>query len=190
VELLYEFLKTKDMRIIDKMRTLNARGFGVPDELEPRRHQFSPAWLAGLVDGDGCISVGAWKFRRRDGRKHTLIKPYLKISLAHIKTIEYLSSVFNVGVLKSGKELSCGTRRRKMRAVRILPEKLSIWLPKLIPHLRLKRRQAELALEIIRLRNSRTNDGFLDHVHTGRVSALCSELKKLNRRKKNDKPVC
>ncbi|MCK5605455.1 hypothetical protein KAR91_26420 [Candidatus Pacearchaeota archaeon] len=140
--------------IIRQVAQLNERGVGAYIDDQPRKHVFSYAWLAGLIDGDGCISIGKWKFKNKDGGSRYVDKPYMKISLSHQNTIRYLSDKLHTGILKSGKQ---GQYRRSTRAVRLLSEKLYFILPKLIPHLRLKKRNAELAFEIIKIRKIASN---------------------------------
>ncbi len=145
----------KCKRIEQRITKLNERGAGAYIDNLPRKHIFSYAWLAGLIDGDGTISIGKWQFRRKRSNKFRYVyKPYMKIALAHQKTIRYLSSKLDTGILKSGKQ---DERRRATRAVRLLPTKLINILPKLIPHLQLKHEHAKTALKLIKLRNSFSN---------------------------------
>lgn len=177
--------------LTNKIRILNSRGYGIQDELESRDHLFTYSWFAGVIDGDGCVSAGEWKIKSRNGIQRSVLKPYLKISLSHIKTVEYLSFVLQTGILKSGRELSCRTNRRKTRAIRLMPEKLMIWLPRVMPHLRLKRNQAELALQLSKLKSDYKNHKIvLSDEYKSEVCRMYNAIKSLNRGKKNDQQVC
>jgi len=160
---------------------LNARGIGAPLDVFHRKHTFTWPWLAGMIDGDGCISVGLWKKTSQKGRggQKPSIKPYIAISLAHRKTVDYIASCFGVGKAKSGSPGHNGTKRRGTVKVRFMTSKIIEIVPKLEPHLVLKRDKAKLAYKISILKSTRTNNGN----HTGidtQISMLLDELKGMN----------
>jgi len=153
-----------------RVNELNRRGKKAVDDNEPRSHIFSWPWLAGMVDGDGTIINACF------GKNKCTIKPVLKIALAHLLTIEYLKTQLNVGSLRGGGGKG---NRRPIRTIRLMAEKQREILPKIIPYLRLKREQAEVALEIAIIRHSVPNGTRL-HQGTARIKQLLNKLDELN----------
>lgn len=150
-----------------QVATFNKDGvFAEPDTCA-RSHRFSWPWLAGFVDGDGTITAS--KFTRN-------YKPVLKISLAHLPTITYLAKQLGRGELSSGGGKG---NKRPTRAIRLMSNDLLRVLPEIIPYLAIKKKQAELALEIVELR-SRIPNGQHDHPNVARAKLLIRELNTLN----------
>ena len=98
-------------------------------------------YLAGLFDGEGCIFVS----RQNSGRSH-----YLGVTITNT----------NVGVLKLAKRMFGGSIRqnsdsRKHRTTswvwRIVSNQAENALKTLLPYLRIKRQEAELALDFQKL---------------------------------------
>lgn len=103
---------------------------------------FTWPWLAGIIDGDGCIML--------EKRGHT-IKPSIKISLSNKKAIEYIAKNIDCSILKSGRKVG---NRRPMFAVRMLTNKINEIGPKVIDYLMLKKNKLMIAMEIINIRMS------------------------------------
>ncbi len=117
-----------------KLSEYNKRGKEAIIDNNSRHHEFSWAWLAGIIDGDGSFLL----FKN--------YKPILKISMCHKKTIKYL-----------GKKLGTNHKKRKRKYrdewyIVLSSLKLIEYLPKIIPHLLFKKKLAELTLEIASLR--------------------------------------
>lgn len=156
--------------LYNKMRELNSDGRQAPIDNQPRDHQFSWAWLAGLVDGDGSITVGRFGI---GGRTR---KPVLKISLTHRPTIKYLASVLGRAELKSGGGVG---NKRLTTSIRLMSNDLLRILPEIVPYLAIKGRHAELALQIARLRVTMPG-GQWNHPNVAIARQLLDQLDMIN----------
>lgn len=156
--------------IFHKIKLLNIRGHNAHVDNYQRNHKFTWAWLAGLIDGDGSITITAWRLK-----DHIIQKPTIKISLTHLGAIEYLSGILGIRSIKSGK---MSGNRRPCRAVRLMSGKIIDIAPKIIPHLKLKKKSAELAYEIALLRRNIPN-GQYNHPNVARCKELIKQLRQL-----------
>jgi hypothetical protein len=170
-----EFYTTEEETLWDNIcqtnSLLNLRGKDAPEDTEERQHEFSWPWFAGLIDGDGTIITS--KFGRGS---HLIIKPVIKISLANLKTIEYLSEKLGINSLSSGGGKG---NKRKTRAIRLMSNSIFSIAPKIIPYLTLKKERAEIAYEIVCLRREIQN-GQYNHPNVQKVKELIQKLDLLN----------
>lgn len=156
----------------DRVRILNQVGKTAAKDTEQRNHVFSWPWLAGMTDGDGAI------INSKFGIGGRLLKPVFKISLAHMLTIKYLEEQLGTNSLKGGGGIG---NRRPIKTIRLMAKKQLEILPSITPHLRLKKPQAQIALEIATLRqllpigtnNSNSDIGV-------RIKRLLNRLDELN----------
>lgn len=109
---------------------------------------FTWPWLAGVIDGDGCIML--------EKRNNTL-KPSIKISLSNKKAIEYIAKNIGCNMIKSGRKAG---NRRSMFAVRMLSNKMMEIGPKIINHLILKKKKLEIAMKIVNIRESKKDSHY------------------------------
>lgn len=105
------------------------------------------AYLAGLIDGDGCISL----YKRKDAKaaRGTTYTPYMTITAKNISFLEYLKEMYggsiNLATAKSGfNGLGCKSLRFSSNECRYL-------LPLLIPHLVLKKSEAYILLGALQI---------------------------------------
>lgn len=137
------------------------------------------AYIAGLFDGEGCVSVYHEKTT-----KYRLARIQASLSNTNLPIVEYLKDCFGgyvkTRILPSGKlckswSVSC----RKAAEV----------LTQLIPYLKIKRGQAELALRIFALtnrerrsrgRNDKGQFQRLPEEELCKVAELTKEVKQLN----------
>ena len=155
----------------EKVSALNRRGKRAIIDLEPRDHNFSWPWFAGMIDGDGSI-LNAYFGQR----KCRTLKPILKVSLTHILTIDYLRTQLGVGSLCGGGGKG---NKRPVKTIRLMAEKQHEILPQIIPHLVLKREQAELALQIVQLRRT-LSSGVRQGPEIDKIKDLLCKLDTLN----------
>ncbi len=109
------------------------RGFGIREA----------AYLSGLVDGDGYVGI----LRRRTGRTRSGFSYYAEMEIASVNLAFLLELRALIGV-------GCWTRsnpgfrsRRPLYHLKIGPNALRWLRPSMIPHLKLKKRQAITVLE-------------------------------------------
>lgn len=139
-----EAARWEDLR--QKISILNGRGIDTIADNSIREHIFSWPWVAGLIDGDGSIHIETLK-----KNNSTYYRPALSINMAHNNTISYLSIKLQLSQINSNRPHG---NKRKTTRVRALYNNLSRILPDIIPYLILKKRKAEVALEICKLRES------------------------------------
>lgn len=132
-------------------------------------------WLGGFFDGEGTVgaSLTGWTGRY----------PAVWVSLpnTHLDIIEEIHTFVGVGRLQGH---DSGNPKHKptltwsiVGMVAAIP-----FLEQIIPHLRMKRRQAELALEFCRMVEARgPSKGMSDEERAART-ALVEEIRRLNKK--------
>ena len=100
------------------------------------------SYIAGFLDGDGCINVQL--VRRRDYRLGYQIRPSITFcqKRKHRAFLEWLQSVFQVGCIRERKD---GMSEYSVAEVKGVEKVLS----QLRPYIRLKQKQCDLVLEIV-----------------------------------------
>jgi hypothetical protein len=107
------------------------------------------AYLAGAIDIDGRVSISrALEYRRRDGQRIAYYSAVIALSDTNPVVPDLLQATFPAS------RLDYEARNRKQIAWHMweaVGQKAHEPLLRLLPHLRAKRRQAELALSLITL---------------------------------------
>jgi len=126
------------------------------------------AYVAGIVDGEGCISV--WTSKRKD----RWIGIQIFITNTNVEVLDFCQKVLG-GVVKlhyhgtakhkTSYRLSISSRSSVKRALEIL-----------LPYLIIKKKVAVLVIELIKSLDNRV------HGYTPRDLEVVTEVKKLNRR--------
>lgn len=100
------------------------------------------SYIAGFLDGDGCINVQL--VRRRDYRLGYQIRPSITFcqKRKHRAFLEWLQSVFQVGYIRERKDGLSEYQVVDVAAVERV-------LRQLRPYIRLKQKQCDLVLEIV-----------------------------------------
>lgn len=100
------------------------------------------SYIAGFLDGDGCINVQL--VRRRDYRLGYQIRPSITFcqKRKHRAFLEWLQSVFQVGCIRECKDGLSEYQVVDVAAVERV-------LRQLRPYIRLKQKQCDLVLEIV-----------------------------------------
>lgn len=138
------------------------------------------AYLAGFIDADGWIGITVRK-RVWANREGTFTRVGFSIGQARREILEDLSSM--IGGARVGQyAVTRGARgdARVFYELRLHAPTLRWLLPALIPFLRVKRRQAEIALEFIV--DSRYQGKKLTPEQVARREALRAEIQALNRK--------
>ena len=102
-------------------------------------------YLAGLIDGEGWIGIHRRKrsWKRDPSRTHYL-RPCIVIGMAKRECVDHVANMLRINAFNVTIVFEGDTFR-----VRMYPSLLRWLLPQLLPHLILKRRQAEILLEFI-----------------------------------------
>src|SRR4051794_15458796 len=110
------------------------------------------AWMAGFVDGEGCLTVSCFmRGHRHRGHAHQY-HPVVTVANTQRKALEVFQEAY-------GGEIEFVVARQKNRQDswhwRCPAKMVPILLEHLLPYLLLKRPRAELLLELCRLKNAR-----------------------------------
>lgn len=135
------------------------------------------AWLAGLIDGEGSISMSL-------GSKNKVsLTPSLVVAMTTPSVLREIVRITGFGKVSRGYQNGFG--RKPIYRWGIVSRQAASVLRKLIPFLRLKRKQALLVLKVM---DSRQGDnhgtkygrgGLPSHVHTQRTR-WHEQMKRLN----------
>ena len=108
----------------------------------PKAKQLELAYIAGFLDGDGSIMLQL--HRQRSGREVFRIKTVICFyqNVRYRREIEWIRNVFSYGYVYNRNDHICELRIEGFQRV-------FDTLMKLIPYLRLKKKQAELLIELI-----------------------------------------
>lgn len=136
------------------------------------------AWLAGIVDGEGTISICLCN---RKNAVHSKFKPCFQISNTNVallrkasEIIESLCGLYPHWVLTNKRMLECKVAYRISMSSQ---GRLLMILPRLLPYLTAKHEQAELALDYCTRRKERTGRHWYAHTDKDRVAWIrCAEL--------------
>lgn len=118
------------------------------------------AWLAGFLDGEGTIGISRTNSK---ASKTAYLRPHLQAPNTDVRAIEEMARI--IGEITGKRPSICISHKGDDRCRRAWRVKVSTqWellmlLPALIPHLRLKKRQAEIALEFCKRKASRASTG-------------------------------
>ena len=101
------------------------------------------AYLAGIIDGEGCISI-----RKCKQGKYIYFKPMIEVSMTHRPTIEFVAKTFGNSVWY---EVRAIYRHKKIYKWRATGTNVIPILKNILPYLITKREQAIVALEMANL---------------------------------------
>lgn len=109
------------------------------------------AYLAGIIDGEGCISL-----RRNKGRGQFYVR--VSVGITHKKTCELLQSIFK-GNVRQEKRSTYPNAQPIWRWELVKAEDLLFFLEQVGPHIRIKSRQIELAYKWIEVKKRHLSVG-------------------------------
>jgi len=117
------------------------------------------AWLGGILDGEGCVGAYWWKQTNPKCRDNHGMRVSVQISNTHPLIIEKITEVLvDLGVpfsYESAQRTRFEGREKPTVTVNVMGKaRLLKLLPTIIPYTTAKRRQCELALELIQYRES------------------------------------
>ena len=100
------------------------------------------AYLAGLVDGEGCIHINKWRNLLKNGHQYALL---VQIKMCDGRLLKELHRKYggNLRLLKRSLE---NPNHSDILVWRLGNRNAQAFLERLLPYLRLKRRQAEIGI--------------------------------------------
>ena len=137
-------------------------------------------YIAGIVDGEGWIGL----VNRTDRRNKDNIncQAYLMIGSTDKRLLDYLVKVTGLGHISKkyyAKDNKYAQNRKPSWLLRFSPNSMRDLLPLIIPYLIIKRRQAEIALEYLKMTKQGCHRSNEDRI---KISKLYNEIKALNKK--------
>lgn len=125
------------------------------------------AYLAGLIDGEGCITIAKRKSGQRKGEPW-YYQPVVSIGNTDKGMIDYVYNLTHGFVLERKGRRSQKQKKewKRVYSLFLTGEKMRQALKEILPYLRTKRRQAEILLE------------FPSYAHRGRMKRNWEEIKR------------
>jgi hypothetical protein len=135
------------------------------------------AYLAGLIDGEGCFSIA--RMRRPDGSVRSFTA-FLSVGMTD-PAVRGVAASVNLGTLQVRPQAKSGWKR--CHVWRVGAVECRRLIPTLLPYLRFKKAQAEVMLKYLRLSNRPPRNRAADmDVYLAAADALYWELRQLNRK--------
>lgn len=137
------------------------------------------AYIAGLIDADGHISMR----RNNLGTPWANTAAFMGIVNKDLPTLQWVQSVFGGFVRKRSMDRKSPHARMWSQTWDWIPDAAGIEfaLESVLPYLRIKKRQAEIALEFLKTRQDRKLQYRLTPEVKARREELYMEIKSLNR---------
>jgi hypothetical protein len=148
------------------------------------RDELRLAWLAGIIDGEGCLTIFRRTYRDRRGIKQLLPAANVTITNTSVEMIGACRGILDtLGVKYTMNDPHAGSCCAKKPLVRISVRNygsIQVLLKAILPHMVAKRFQAEQVLEFVRRAMAKGFDKesrqvFLDAVSSRNQSGAPSE---------------
>ena len=134
--------------------------------MDTRPSETDYAYLAGIIDGEGCINAYP------NGRSNPV--PRLTVSMTDAVVIEWL--VMFGGSMRLESSRTSGKPIWRWTAT---ANPLRVLLPRCLPYLKAKKGQAELLLELLALQQYGPGYSYAGGNQPKRQAEICQELKNL-----------
>ena len=138
--------------------------------------KFTAAYLAGLIDGEGCLDFGVNKSNPR-----TYYQPRVRIALVDKWLIDWLKKSFG-GCTET--RYYKNPKYNTSYCWTLSGNNLKPLLGKVQPYLKLKKPQCSVLLKKIKIQEKNRGNKLMNNDVCGEIEFLHSELKRLNKRGK------
>lgn len=102
------------------------------------------AYLAGIIDGEGCIFIGNYSCNPKTGAKH--YQTLIKVTVTDLPLIEWLQSTFG-GISHTRKTLSKGSRKT-IHEWHATGDRVTHLCQIMMPYIIIKKRELEIMLQM------------------------------------------
>lgn len=134
------------------------------------------AYLAGLIDGEGCISI----FQRSDSNS---LKATLTIAMTDRAPLDWASETFGAKVYEKRVTGAAENGWKQCYVWLVSTQKAAEILRNVLPFLKVKREQAALLVELADIRERHRAEGTRNGPHEQhRQLAIMAEVQRLNRK--------
>lgn len=128
------------------------------------------SYIAGVVDGEGCLMVGKYK---RSGNKGLAYRGYFMIANTYVPLLTHIKSIMGGKIIEQGKNNGCYT-------LTFTTSEIRKWLPQLIGFLIVKKKQAEVLLDFLEKQSSNASAPVSDNLNEF-YETCYTKLKKLKK---------
>ena len=132
-------------------------------------------YLAGIVDGEGTISLGRTLKRRDWG-----YSMQVAVTNTNLKLLNWCKNITNIGTIDKASE-RIGPKRKQVYSWRVAYKDIPLFLMTIKTHLIIKKEQAELMLEYFEKCRGTSNNEVPDEILILR-SIIYEELRELNKK--------
>jgi hypothetical protein len=136
--------------------------------------QLDLAYIAGFIDGEGCISVHMKKLKRGSVSFAT----HFDIINTNLEILKWIKDILDCGIIEK-KAKTKGWKQCYHLFFRI--NEIELILPKLLEHLKVKHEQARLVLDFLQLDRTRGNN-YVDPEILQEKIIISAQLAELNTR--------
>lgn len=106
------------------------------------------AYAAGIIDGEGCISIHYRSGRHYDGSKYRFIQLRVTVVNTNLVLVHWLRDKFGFNVSGRGSAVKDPLRHKPRYAAELPSQKAATFLEAIEPHLLIKKEHATLALQV------------------------------------------
>jgi len=141
------------------------------------RKDLDLAWLAGMIDADGCISFAKQQNSRNKGKTHHL-KPYVTVTTTCTLTKDYMIDMYDkyqIPIHVAVKPSKSPDRKEVYTIATIGMKRSKTILSLVKDYLVTKQREANLVLEFIEIRERL----FAQKLHEPREDEIVEEMKNI-----------
>ena len=136
-------------------------------------------YIAGLFDGDGCITIRMNRPTSTSKHKSTLFSLVVKVTMCDKKTIKYLHDAFKVGHFRKNTGKEYNKSRSDAWSWTVMSRNALFVIKKLYPYLRTKKSEADVALEFEQVMNGRSGRARTNIELTNKRRLLYERLREL-----------
>lgn len=133
-------------------------------------------YIAGMIDGDGCIGVVKHKTKEYNGTRYI---PRCFITNTNMEVLMYIKQ--KLGGEGNICSRTKGGNRKRVHDLVFRSNFLREFLPKILPEFRIKKRQAEIVIELLSLVEGKVCHSYKLSDYD-RMEQLYMESRKLNRK--------
>lgn len=144
------------------------------------------AWLAAIIDGEGSIMLTR---RKEGGDTYKKVRPVVSVSNTDVRLMDALKERTGTGSVYLHRRAPKENQKRDGYTWRLNASDQRIWIPRIRPFLVLKGEQADLLMEALVLRETRTSvsGGTLVLDGLDRLFEIQAEISNLNRKGREPK---
>lgn len=137
-------------------------------------------WIAGIVDGEGCLSMGRHLRESRELRYN--FHPIVYVKNTQMVMLTHLTGLTGIGIIDPHKSEK-GKNWKPTWIWRLRQDEARGFLPVIMPYLIVKQRQAELLLEYLRMTRGRAGTRqIFSEAEERKATHIYWDLLELNKR--------